>query len=451
MPRGSKPGERRGGRQKGTPNKKTVLRDTLFCATASNPNASPLDFMLALMRDPKVPVDLRLDIAVAAAPFVHAKPRAPSRVRTDPMHCGPIHSSSQNSSHEFAAPKMETELRPSKSEDENRGGKDGGGEEGRVQQVACHEGGRRGLAPEDGGAVVGSQAGVNGVSQAGERASAENQLGEDGVAGHGLGGDWLGGDGLGGDGLGGDGVGDRGVELSPLEFLLDVMKDPAVTPRQRIRAARVAARYQHTPVVPDKIPAVDEYGFAISRTLAIAIKDDWLALGGLEVASKDAEKRAEIRARQAQRDELLQCPPGYSPDRDVERREELLKKHRSKAEETELAYVIARITASEAVFYRTPEGRIHRRLEDLEYRREAANREKNRRVGLTRAEGKELDELRKKYPRRDFPLEFLGELARAGLRDVLRAAARPAARPESEMEELTSDPLELLARFKAQK
>ena len=76
MHSGSKPGERRGGRQKGTRNKKTVLRDALFYAAASSPDVAPLDFMLALMRDPQAPIDVRLDMAVAAAPFVHTKPRA---------------------------------------------------------------------------------------------------------------------------------------------------------------------------------------------------------------------------------------------------------------------------------------------------------------------------------------------------------------------------------------
>ena len=85
MPRGSRPGERRGGRQRGTPNKSTLLKNAVFCAAASEPNRSPLDFMLALMRDPQVPIDPRLDMAAAAAPFVHARPRPPSRGRPHPM------------------------------------------------------------------------------------------------------------------------------------------------------------------------------------------------------------------------------------------------------------------------------------------------------------------------------------------------------------------------------
>ena len=46
MSRGAKPGERRGGRQKGTPNKKTALIKAAFAGTASNPDMSPLDFFL---------------------------------------------------------------------------------------------------------------------------------------------------------------------------------------------------------------------------------------------------------------------------------------------------------------------------------------------------------------------------------------------------------------------
>jgi hypothetical protein len=74
MPRGSKPGERRGGRQRGTPNKKTALRNAAIAAAVSNPDISPLEFLLGVMRDPNVSADLRIKVAQAAAPFVHAKP-----------------------------------------------------------------------------------------------------------------------------------------------------------------------------------------------------------------------------------------------------------------------------------------------------------------------------------------------------------------------------------------
>src|SRR6202047_3343226 len=76
MPRGSKPGERRGGRQRGTPNKNTVLRNAAIAAAASNPNVSPLEFLLSIMRDSHLPFELRIRVAQMAAPFVHQKPRS---------------------------------------------------------------------------------------------------------------------------------------------------------------------------------------------------------------------------------------------------------------------------------------------------------------------------------------------------------------------------------------
>jgi hypothetical protein len=74
MPRGSKPGERRGGRQRGTPNKKTALRNAALAAAAANPEILPLDFMLGIMRDPDASFERRIRAAQAAAPFIHARP-----------------------------------------------------------------------------------------------------------------------------------------------------------------------------------------------------------------------------------------------------------------------------------------------------------------------------------------------------------------------------------------
>ena len=74
MPRGSKPGERRGGRRRGTPNKRTALRNEAIAAAASSPDISPLDFMLRIMRDSTASLELRIKVAQAAAPFLHAKP-----------------------------------------------------------------------------------------------------------------------------------------------------------------------------------------------------------------------------------------------------------------------------------------------------------------------------------------------------------------------------------------
>jgi hypothetical protein len=82
MPSGSKPGERRGGRQPGTPNKKTALVHAAFDAATSNADLLPLDFLLGVMRDSSISPDWRIKAAQAALPFVHSKPaRSPV---TDP-------------------------------------------------------------------------------------------------------------------------------------------------------------------------------------------------------------------------------------------------------------------------------------------------------------------------------------------------------------------------------
>jgi hypothetical protein len=85
MLRGSKSGERRGGRQRGTPNKKTALRSAALAAAAANPDMTPLDFLLGIMRDPNVSSELRIRVAQAAAPFIHAKPGTARS--TDPAAC----------------------------------------------------------------------------------------------------------------------------------------------------------------------------------------------------------------------------------------------------------------------------------------------------------------------------------------------------------------------------
>jgi hypothetical protein len=74
MPRGSKPGERRGGRQRGTPNKSTALKKAALSAASADPTTTPLQFLLRVMQDPTVPTKLRVQVARAAAPLVHAKP-----------------------------------------------------------------------------------------------------------------------------------------------------------------------------------------------------------------------------------------------------------------------------------------------------------------------------------------------------------------------------------------
>ena len=82
---GSKPGERRGGRQKGTPNQKTVAREkaqaraSAQIAEALGPDAFEGDahaFLVMLYKDPRQPDSVRIDAAKAALPY--EKPRLAS-------------------------------------------------------------------------------------------------------------------------------------------------------------------------------------------------------------------------------------------------------------------------------------------------------------------------------------------------------------------------------------
>jgi hypothetical protein len=80
MPSGSKPGERRGGRGRGTQNKKTLLKNAAINAAAKS-NLSPLELLLTLMRQRDLPLQLRVTVAQQALPFAHCKPKAQIRIK----------------------------------------------------------------------------------------------------------------------------------------------------------------------------------------------------------------------------------------------------------------------------------------------------------------------------------------------------------------------------------
>jgi hypothetical protein len=86
MPRGSKPGERRGGRKPGTPNKKTVLRNAFIKAVAADPNITPLNFFLIVMRQSSQPMTDRVWAAQQALPYLHVKlpPAKTAPLRSSP-------------------------------------------------------------------------------------------------------------------------------------------------------------------------------------------------------------------------------------------------------------------------------------------------------------------------------------------------------------------------------
>ncbi len=74
MPRGSKPGERRGGRQRATPNKRTVLTERILAVASANPTASCDELVAILVKDQKLPASSR--VAIARKWFAAARSRS---------------------------------------------------------------------------------------------------------------------------------------------------------------------------------------------------------------------------------------------------------------------------------------------------------------------------------------------------------------------------------------
>jgi hypothetical protein len=66
MLRGSRPGERRGGRKLGTPNRRTILRDRILSIGLDHPDTSQRAFLVKLVKDRKLPADTRMAIATPA-------------------------------------------------------------------------------------------------------------------------------------------------------------------------------------------------------------------------------------------------------------------------------------------------------------------------------------------------------------------------------------------------
>src|SRR5262249_25512762 len=69
MPRGSKPGERRGGRQHATPNRRTILTNRILAAAADNPASTTSELVLVLAKDQGLPTDTRMAVARKASLF----------------------------------------------------------------------------------------------------------------------------------------------------------------------------------------------------------------------------------------------------------------------------------------------------------------------------------------------------------------------------------------------
>ena len=68
MLRGSRPGERRGGRKRDTPNRRTVLTDRILSLGSDHSHASRRALLLKLVKDQKLPADTRMAVAPKCFP-----------------------------------------------------------------------------------------------------------------------------------------------------------------------------------------------------------------------------------------------------------------------------------------------------------------------------------------------------------------------------------------------
>jgi hypothetical protein len=190
------------------------------------------------------------------------------------------------------------------------------------------------------------------------------------------------------------------------------MKDPAATPRQRVKAAGVAARYKHTyPSGPEAGPTVivveDKFGFKVDPDLARAERDDRLRERRLAVfkersvegiAAKPELER--IGNRRAERLAMVKFPDGYTDhEADQKRLQQLYSKRLSRKkltpeEDAEEAHLAVRVLSPEPVprpLQRAPEMDCPMsRIDELEERVLAGD--------TTAADEDELQDLRSRYP-----------------------------------------------------
>jgi hypothetical protein len=308
--------------------------------------------MLALMRDSQVPLHLRLDMAAAAAPLVHGRPRASRRDRPHPME---------------RRARNAAESGPLGGEPKSTGP---GGDE----KPALVDGEKQhGLAGAGQGLAGGGKAGTKlpGVAPAAVGKATS-------------------------------------TPLDPVDFLLGVMRDPEAAPRQRARAARIAARYKHkAPEAPPQL-VEDEFGFKIDPVVARAIRDLVGKCDSLEAdlnytpetRGKEplAEKIAEYERLLKERDrqvEKIAVPETYhwpelqSDDQRMKAIRALTTSRRKLGpdDDAEEAYLIARTEAYRAC----PRHRAWCRISDLEASRAGG-------YPLTEAERGELDDLRAQFP-----------------------------------------------------
>jgi hypothetical protein len=201
-----------------------------------------------------------------------------------------------------------------------------------------------------------------------------------------------------------------GTNLSPLDFLLGVMRDTSAPAQLRLKVAHVVAPFVHPKLADGRlaeseVPIDDPYGFVVDRAFARELRDDYLHMKNLVLErykrSWDVQVEREAEARFREKSKRLNCPSsGYTAlqAREDEKRIHTLYKKRithpyklTEEEDAEEAHRVARHAA-----YRVgPEAEARSRIVVL-----GLSCWKNR---GSAAEQSELDELKARYP--DLPID----------------------------------------------
>jgi hypothetical protein len=312
MPRGSKPGERRGGRKKGTPNKRTLLHNAFIAAVAADPNLQPLDFFLRLMHQSNLPLDTRLRAAVAALPFVHARPRpkpqipppqdgeVQSRVKLqrkidanpsdlDELHLGPEFQDGGDGCDDADGPA----LQPGLTEPSEGLGKSEVGERHDMAEPALLQSGPGPVAQQSAAEPIVKHGAAALALAAVARVKPE----------------------------GGEAQGAGTKALTPLAFLRAVMRHPDTPVHVRMKVALIIAPYLHAKPTQqgeskDEYVVDDQYGFSVEPVLAKNLWDTQNALHDLPnwwiKGEGTYEQQQEVLEKQlALAKKSLRCPETY--------------------------------------------------------------------------------------------------------------------------------------------
>jgi hypothetical protein len=425
MSRGSKPGERRGGRKLGTPNKKTLVRHAFIDAVAADRNLLPLHFFLRLMHQPTLPLAIRVHAAEEALPFVHAKPRPPKKLE------GPL--PQDGSSEPRVKLRRKTDADPSDLDELDLGPELHGGRnesddtDGAIVQPGLTEPSEGTGQPDepvaqpgaaDPSVQHGSAAPALQAALAGAEAAKPT---------------------------GGEAQAAGAKALTPLAFLRAVLRHPETPVHLRLKVASVIAPYFHAkaacpePESESEFVCEDQYGFAVEPALAKNLSNTQKALDDLPRHEGSYEhQRDDLIKRLAQAKKSLHCPEAYHWDdvaEDQKRLCHLAAKRKAQgltpAEDAEQIHLTAR-----AFSHENSAEHAERELEHIERERLRRRRsdlyEKWRQYAISSDEQAEFDHLRATLRPTDDPIR--GEIHdQLSLEAKIRGLPKPTAEEVDKM------------------